>query len=254
MKRSILLLTFLLLLIAAGILIVANRKAEAPATSTQQSESTPSPKEVKKTDETPKEFNKKRLSTTNPASYWIVVNKRSPLQPLSYKPVGLKTVSGNTSALLRSEAASSLEKMFADAKTESINLKISSAYRSYSTQVSVYNNWVKTLGQKSADTQSARPGYSEHQTGLAVDIEPSSGKCRLEQCFGTLPEGKWLRDNAHKYGFVLRYPEAKQHITGYIYEPWHFRYVGSELSNEIKKNSDITLEEFFELPPAPDYN
>jgi len=130
---------------------------------------------------------------------------------------------------------------------------VSSAYRSYSYQVSLYGKYVRDQGQSVADTQSARPGYSEHQTGLAVDVEPYDQQCDVEQCFADLPAGKWIAANAYKYGFIIRYTKDKTHVTGYEYEPWHVRYVGVELATEMHNQHIETLEEFFGLPAAPDY-
>jgi D-alanyl-D-alanine carboxypeptidase len=112
---------------------------------------------------------------------------------------------------------------------------------------------VNVQGKAVADSQSARPGYSEHQTGLAVDVEPTSRKCEVEACFGDTPEGKWVAANAHKFGFIIRYPKNMQSVTGYIYEPWHIRYVGKELAGEMHKQNIATLEQFFGLEAAPDY-
>ncbi len=109
-------------------------------------------------------------------------------------------------------------------------------------------------GKAVADTQSARPGFSEHQTGLAADIEPASRTCEVQECFGDTPEGQWVAANAYKYGFVIRYPKDMQHVTGYIYEPWHVRYVGKKLAEQMHKEGVATLEQFFGLENAPDYN
>ena len=120
-------------------------------------------------------------------------------------------------------------------------------------QVSVYNNEVKTYGQATADKQSARPGYSEHQTGLAVDLEPASRQCEVQDCFASTIEGKWLAVNAYLHGFIMRYPPGKEAVTGYKQESWHFRYIGKELAAEMKQQNITTLEEFFGLPAAPNY-
>jgi D-alanyl-D-alanine carboxypeptidase len=128
-----------------------------------------------------------------------------------------------------------------------------SAYRSYSTQVTVYNGWVAKLGQAQADIQSARPGFSEHQTGLALDISALPAKCSLDACFADTPQGQWLAANAWKFGFLLRYPADKTAITGVTFEPWHYRYIGVELATEMHETGVTTLEEFFGLPAAPDY-
>ena len=104
-----------------------------------------------------------------------------------------------------------------------------------------------------ADQQSARPGYSEHQTGFAADVGPVSQNCALQQCFGDTPEGKWLAANAYKYGFIIRYAADDQDITGYEAEPWHIRYVGTELSTQMHTTGIKTLEQFFNVPGGAVY-
>ena len=131
--------------------------------------------------------------------------------------------------------------MFAAAKSErGFNMWAQSGFRSYSTQKSVYNNWVKKDGKAKADTYSARAGYSEHQSGLAADLN------HVGSSFDNTKEAKWLEENCYKYGFILRYPKGKQDVTGYIYESWHFRYVGIPLATKLYNNGDwLTLEEYF---------
>ncbi|HET6863989.1 MAG TPA: M15 family metallopeptidase [Candidatus Saccharimonadales bacterium] len=196
-------------------------------------------------------FNKNQYSLTDPNSIWVIVNKKHSLRPVTYAPSDLVVPSvplrapGNESMQLRQITASALEQMFAAAKAAGINLQLSSGYRSYSYQVGTYNSYVKQSGQAYANTISARPGFSEHQTGLAADIEPVSRQCEIVDCFANLPEGKWLAANAYKYGFLMRYPADKASITGYDYEPWHFRYIGTALSTELRALHVETLEEFF---------
>lgn len=205
-------------------------------------------------------FNKQQYSTTDPASIWVMVNKSHPLNPKSYVPNDLvlpnvaQRVPGTEEMKMRAVAAAALERMFSAAQTDGIKLLISTAYRGYSYQTVLYNNYVKTQGQAVADTQSARPGYSEHQTGLAVDIRARSGVCSVEQCFGNTPEGKWLAANAYKYGFWLRYPQGKDAVTGYEYEPWHYRYVGTSLAGELRQTNTATLEEFFGISGGTRYH
>jgi len=204
-------------------------------------------------------FHKAQYSTTDPTSIWVIVNKQHPLNPKNYAPADLTfpnvplRVPGNESMQVRKQTASALETMFADAKTAGLKLMLSSGYRSYTYQVNLYNGYVQTQGQAMADTQSARPGYSEHQTGLAADIEPSTQKCELEQCFADTPEGKWLAANAYKYGFIIRYTADKVATTGYEYEPWHVRYVGTELATEMHNKGIATLEEFFGVSGGKNY-
>lgn len=188
-------------------------------------------------------FNKKKYSTGEPASAWVVVNKKRALNPTSYAPTDLVSVGNNQQ--LRKEAADALATMIAAAKTEGLSISALSGYRSYSRQETVYANEVKNYGQAVADTESAKPGHSEHQTGWAVDV--GGGGCGIEDCFGTTAEGKWVAAHAYEYGFIVRYTAAKQEITGYRAEPWHIRYIGTELSAEMHKQNVITLEEFFGL-------
>ncbi len=141
---------------------------------------------------------------------------------------------------LTSDTQDAFDKMAADASSLGLNLYISSGYRSYNTQVSTYNYFVNRDGQAAADTYSARAGHSEHQTGLAFDLNSISDD------FTSTPEGKWVQDNCYRYGLILRYPKGKDDITGYKHESWHLRYVGEELANKLYNNGDwITLEEYF---------
>lgn len=205
-------------------------------------------------------FNKQRLSTSDPASLWVVVNKNRTLEPVDYFPADLVTPnvplrgSANSDEMkLRKEPAEALERMVNAAKTKGASLKIASGYRSYRTQITIYNNEVRQYGKAVADTQSARPGHSEHQTGLAVDLQDVAGKCVVADCFKDLAEGKWLGEHAWEYGFIVRYPLGKDTITGYRYEPWHLRYVGAELATEMHNNGMQTLEEFFNLVQTQPY-
>lgn len=210
---------------------------------------------------TTKSFNKQTLSIDDPTSLWVVINKKRPLQPANFTPndlvvpnVPLRFGPDFEEMKLRKSAATSLEQMVAAAKKENVNLMLASGYRSYELQTSVYSNFVTSQGQATADTQSARPGYSEHQTGLAVDLGPTDRTCEIELCFANTAEGKWLQINAYKYGFIIRYQPNTQATVGYTYEPWHFRYVGTELAVELHKQNNPTLEDFFGLPPAANYN
>lgn len=134
--------------------------------------------------------------------------------------------------------------MLAAAKKQGFDFVAFSGYRSFDYQTTLYNNYVNRDGQAAADRYSARPGYSEHQTGLAFDIgERGKENLWLTEEFGETPAGQWLLTNAQDYGFILRFPKNKEDITGYMYESWHYRYVGVDIAKEIKKK-DITLEEY----------
>jgi D-alanyl-D-alanine carboxypeptidase len=201
-------------------------------------------------------FDKKKYSLSDPSSPWVVVNKQRPLSPKDYVPADLTTPKVATrtgDAKVRQATASALETMFTAAAKNDTPLKISSAYRSYGYQVTLYQGYVKSQGQTIADSQSARPGYSEHQTGMAADLSPLDGSCSVQKCFATTSSGKWLAANAYKFGFIIRYPEGLTPITGYDYEPWHVRYIGGDLANEMHKDGVLTLEQFFDLGAAADY-
>lgn len=205
-------------------------------------------------------FNKKQYSLNDPTSIWVIVNKPRPLNPVSYAPPDLIVpnvplrVPGNETMQVRKAVAEALEQLFTAAKADGLQLMLASGYRSYTYQVNLYNGYVQSQGQASADQASARPGHSEHQTGLAADIEPANKKCELEACFGQLPEGAWLASNAYKYGFIIRYPADKVPITGYEYEPWHVRYIGTPLAIELHKSDVKTLEEYFDVRGGTSYN
>lgn len=147
-------------------------------------------------------------------------------------------------SLMRKEAAEALEKMFTAAAKNGIELYAISGYRSYSRQKSLFEAEVNRVGIEKAAEAVAIPGASEHQSGLAMDISSKSNKFYLNEAFADTTEGKWLKDNAHRFGFILRYPKEKIDITNYMYEPWHFRYVGIKAATIMYKHN-WTLEEYF---------
>lgn len=148
---------------------------------------------------------------------------------------------------LREEAALQLNKMWEDANSEGIILYVNSAFRDYETQVELFSNAVRRYGEEIANTRSARPGESEHQLGTAVDfVERPDGA--LLQSFAQTPAGQWLMENAHKYGYAMSYPEGKESVTGYIFEPWHYRYIGVEKAMEWKESGQA-LNEFLREQP-----
>lgn len=136
-------------------------------------------------------------------------------------------------------ALAKLQQLQRDAQAQGINISNSySGYRSYQYQTQLYNNYVNQHGEEEANTFSARPGFSEHQTGLTFDLKDFNGQLVEDPI-----TSQWIKDNCAKYGFILRYPEGKEDITGYIYEPWHLRYVGEEVANQIM-NNNTTLEQY----------
>lgn len=189
---------------------------------------------------------------TKPDSYTVLVNRDYPISK-DYVPDDLVVPNVRFSfygtyekSYVRKRAAEALESLFAGASQAGYTLKAVSAYRSYERQMQIYNNNVKTRGEKNTNKVSAMPGSSEHQTGLAIDVSADSVGCGLIESFGRSAEGKWLKKNCHKYGFIIRYPKRKTKITGYSYEPWHIRYVGKNLAKYLKKNK-LTLEEYYKL-------
>lgn len=147
-----------------------------------------------------------------------------------------------------------LEDLIDGAAKAHVGLVAHSGYRSFESQRSLYQAYSKRDGAKEADTYSARPGHSEHQLGLAVDLGAASGENSLKEAFGSMREGKWVADNAHRYGFIIRYPKGAEKITGYHPEPWHLRYVGKDVAMFLHERRDIkALEQLFDLKAAPDY-
>lgn len=192
------------------------------------------------------------------SSIWVVVNKGRQL-PSDYVPkdlvvpdTALADPAMAENMHLRAIAADSLKQLFRGASSDGYELMLVSGYRSYDTQVSVYNGYTKTIGQEEADRSSARPGFSEHQTGLAADVDSVDRGCLLMQCFGDKPAGKWLVANAYKYGFIVRYPKGKSNLTGYEYEPWHLRYIGKSLAQKLNQSGQ-TMEQYFSLKIYTDY-
>ena len=191
-----------------------------------------------------------RQVVTNPDSIYVVVNKERYL-PEGYEPSDLVEPQVQFSfdephekRQMRKEAAEALEKLFAQAEDEGITLHAVSGYRSEQRQAALYNNYVATQGEDYANRVSAKPGTSEHQTGLTIDVSSPSVQNQLEEVFGDSEEGKWLADNAHRFGFIIRYPKDGESITGYVYEPWHIRYVGEEVATAIYEQG-TTMEQFF---------
>lgn len=258
MKKRLTLLAIFILIVAGVTYVVYARQNPEPASSA----ASPTNKTTSPTKTEQPGFDKKQYSQTDPASIWVIVNKHLPLQPKTYVPndlvvpeIQLRSNITGDERQVRQVTADALKTMSTAAKGEGLTLTLESGYRSYNFQVNLYNRYVSEQGKSVADTQSARPGFSEHQTGLAADLGGTTKPtCNVEQCYADTPEGKWLAANAYKYGFIIRYPDGKTNVTGYEYEPWHVRYVGIDLATEMHNKGIQTLEEFFNLPAAPDYN
>lgn len=191
---------------------------------------------------------------TLPESITVFVNKEYGL-PSEYTPSDLvqPNIDFNIDyydekKLLRQEAANALEELFANALENDLKLYGVSGYRSYERQTTIYNNNIKTKGYEHTNQYSAKPGYSEHQTGLSIDVSAASVNYALNENFANTDEGLWLARNAHNYGFIIRYPKGKETITGYAYEPWHIRYIGIDIATYLYEN-DMTLEEYYNYEP-----
>lgn len=195
---------------------------------------------------------------TDPSSYSVLVNRDYPM-PDDYVPEDLVIPDVSYSyngiyekSYMREAAAKALEKMFAAAKKKKkYQLKVVSAYRSYERQNAIYQNNISTRGEETTNKVSAKPGCSEHQTGLAIDVSSDTVNCTIEKSFASCPEGRWIARNCHNFGFIIRYPKGKSDITGYSYEPWHIRYVGVNLAKYIHKKN-LTLEEYYQTTTVDD--
>lgn len=180
----------------------------------------------------------------DPNDLLVICNKYHVL-PKDFVPKDLTSISKEHSVsgrnvTLRSDAAAAFEELCSAAKQAGYTILGQSGYRSYDYQKTLYNNYVKSDGQANADTYSARPGYSEHQTGLAIDVRNAD---RVYTDFGKTAEYQWAKENIYKYGFILHYLPGKQWITGYQTEEWHFRYVGTEAARQIYELG-ITFDEY----------
>ena len=182
------------------------------------------------------------------SEYLILVNKTHGLDD-SYEPADLKSVSQTADDRaaryqnLRAEAADAFDQLTQEASEEGLTIVLTTGYRPYSYQKQLYDTYLKSNGNTWTEHYSAEPGHSEHQTGLAADVSSPSADYELKAEFADTAEGKWLAQNAHRFGFIIRYPDGREDITGYKYEPWHIRYVGIDYATEIY-NRNLTLEEF----------
>lgn len=181
---------------------------------------------------------------------WKLVSKTSPI-PIIFIPFGLQVSTVYTNPKksdeersVRADIEQPLIDMFSTAQTDGYSLMIGSGYRSANLQSIYFNSLSSSVGETAANQSIARPGQSEHQTGLAVDISTVARNCYLSDCFAKTNDGIWLVNNSYKYGFILRYPEGKESITGYSYEPWHFRFVGVDLATAIY-TSGLTFDEAY---------
>lgn len=197
------------------------------------------------------------VSLSDAAREWVVVNKQRPYDPVDWrpgdlvKPAGVRALEDTAMRSAAAESLSALARAAQDAGAGEIGYL--SAFRSYTTQQSTYAARVSVGGVERADLESARPGFSEHQSGLAVDIVPCDGSCGTLDDVAASPQGAWVREHAWEFGYVTRYVEGRTDVTGYEPEAWHLRYIGRELAAAYHDGGYTTLEEFFGLPAAPTY-
>jgi D-alanyl-D-alanine carboxypeptidase len=185
---------------------------------------------------------------SQPSSIWAIVSKTHPIS-VDYVPPDLKipgvptrTDKSNDERSVRADIEIPVKNLFDAAAAAGHNLMIGSGYRSAAQQKIYFNNLAASVGEAEANQAIAYPGQSEHQTGLAMDISTLSQSCYLDQCFATTADGLWLADNSYRFGFILRFPKGAETITGYQYEPWHFRYVGIDLATALHE-SGLTLDQ-----------
>lgn len=274
MRRILIIITVLLLFLFGALLIIEGMikdKEEAPQEEPVNEEPIEEPSEepvdgqeepIKDPEEEPEEPSEEPqaeepieqdiIIVENPGAIDVLVNRKNNL-PDTYAPEDLVKITDVPTVLsnpevnqLRKTAYEALIELFKAAKDEAgYDLYARSGYRSYNTQVSLYSSYVANHGQAAADTFSAKPGQSEHQTGLSMDITCEAMNFQLDDTFGQTDEGKWVSENAHRFGFIIRYPKGKEDITGYMYEPWHIRYLGVDLATDVYE-SGLTLEEYFD--------
>ena len=195
---------------------------------------------------------KAQLQKDQENGLFLLVNKdpENHLDP-SYKEEDLEPIKyyaadrNKYTRFMRAEAAEAFHRLVETAAEEGIDIVMTTAYRSYEFQQILWDNYVAQKGEEEANKTSARPGESEHQTGLAVDLSTSEIDYRNSSDFADTAAGRWVAENAHKFGFILRFPEDKTDITGYSYEPWHIRYVGLTAAADIYEEN-LTLEEYLE--------
>ena len=239
-------------MLAVGVLLAGGALASDPAVA-----ATPHAATVTVAAPTAPGYHHRTAANRDPRSPYLVVDKRLPLIPKSYVPKDLVTPKVRIAGplhQLRAVPARHLEQMFAAYhRATGKSMAVLSAYRSYTAQKSIYNRYVREHGRAWADRSSARPGFSEHQTGMALDISASPSTCSLGSCFGTTSQGKWLAKNSWKYGYILRYPKGYEKITGYKYEPWHYRYVGVKVASDMHARGIRTLEQYYGYAAAPTY-
>lgn len=243
------------LVVLVGVLAVASDDGDPPGRSTTRAAR---PEMARTTStvgpaEAPSPTPPPRGTTPDPDALLVLVDHSRSL-PEGYVPGDLVLLevpftfdAVDPRRFLRQEASTAIDDLFAAAAVDQLPLLGVSGFRSTETQAELFADYAARDGEEAADRYSARPGHSEHQTGLAIDVVGRDGLCPVEACFADRPEAAWLADHAHEFGFIVRYPADGESSTGYRYEPWHLRYVGVETATEIH-TSGQTLEQHLGLP------
>jgi D-alanyl-D-alanine carboxypeptidase len=229
--------------------------ASAPSATPTTADPAPSPTPTAAAPVAPPAAQPTAIDIDSGASLQVLVNKRRPLVPVDYRPqlVPVSTAQDGDEAV-RPEVDAALVAMSAAMQADiGEGIHVFSSYRSFARQTQLYDGYVAQYGQARADTTSARPGHSEHQTGLSVDLMGTGGACRLDVCFGSTAAGRWIAEHAWQHGFVVRYPDGLEGITGYHFEPWHVRFVGVEVATAMHERGIATFEEYAGTGSAPDY-
>ncbi|MDN6200801.1 MAG: M15 family metallopeptidase [Micrococcaceae bacterium] len=234
--------------LAAAFLLPAATAQASPVGDLQSTQATPS--SAATAEATPGKNSKSSTSdhqyaaySTDPASPLVLVNKDHPLQPRDYAPKDLVSVSGNGTEMVP-RAAKAMKKLIAGGARDGQRLTVISAYRSYDHQLALFQRYTRKYGKDYAARISAKPGTSEHQLGLSADVGAASGQCALKACLADLPSGKWIAAHAADYGFIVRYPQDEHETTGYNFEPWHLRYVGTKAAQRMDQQDMATFEEY----------
>lgn len=240
-KRGLRMALFLILLLLLVIFTVGcGEKADDT--------DSPKGKTPSESEQNPSESSTGEAKPEQNQEFLILINKTNPVDS-TYAPEDLASIQyfatdrSKEGRFMRAEAAAQFETLVEAAAKEGYELVMTTAYRSYGFQNTLYTNYVERYGEEEANTFSAKPGQSEHQSGLAVDVSSPVVDYALSDDFGETAEGTWMAEHAHEYGFILRFPLGKEEITGYQYEPWHLRYVGQPAADRIYEQG-ITLEEY----------
>jgi len=251
-KGKIIAIVVLIILIVIGLFVLnlrgcASSKPKPTPTPTPTAEPTPAPTPETTPEPTPETTPEPEVDLTSDDSITRYISQKYPVSE-TYVPADLRTVNVHVSKpqQLRAEAADKLEELFQAAIDDKIYLKLASGYRSYREQADLHSYYTQTRGAYYASIVDDHPGASEHQLGLAADLGCWNGACELSYCFTSYPNYKWLQENSWKYGWIERYPEGTQSITGMAYSPWHYRYLGLEEAKKVHE-SGLTMEEYYKI-------